>query len=181
MSASACLVVEKACHKCGKTYPLTPEYFHKHAHYKDGLRKDCKPCVRKAKSDWYAANKDKARAYDLYYAIAHKEKRAQIMRNYRENNRERFRAADQRRRCRKRGASGAHTAADIKAIFKAQREKCPSCRASIADGYHVDHIVPLAKGGGNGKDNIQLLCPPCNRRKHVTDQVKFMQAQGYLL
>lgn len=49
-------------------------------------------------------------------------------------------------------------------------------RAEIAAGMHacpcgtttnltVDHIVPLALGGSNDLDNLQVLCGPCNFRK----------------
>lgn len=30
---------------------------------------------------------------------------------------------------------------------------------------HVDHIVPLARGGPDTEENLQLLCRPCNLRK----------------
>lgn len=29
----------------------------------------------------------------------------------------------------------------------------------------VDHIVPLARGGGNELDNLQILCKSCNSSK----------------
>lgn len=29
----------------------------------------------------------------------------------------------------------------------------------------VDHIVPQSRGGGNTMDNLQYLCPHCNRSK----------------
>ena len=32
--------------------------------------------------------------------------------------------------------------------------------------YHVDHVVPLSRGGGNGVDNICLACPSCNSSKN---------------
>jgi 5-methylcytosine-specific restriction endonuclease McrA len=30
----------------------------------------------------------------------------------------------------------------------------------------LDHITPLAKGGGHARDNTGLCCMQCNRRKH---------------
>jgi 5-methylcytosine-specific restriction endonuclease McrA len=34
---------------------------------------------------------------------------------------------------------------------------------------HIDHIVPLAKGGKNELDNLQLLCGKCNLKKGAKD------------
>lgn len=33
-----------------------------------------------------------------------------------------------------------------------------------------DHITPLARGGTNQPDNIQVLCRACNARKHANPQ-----------
>lgn len=41
--------------------------------------------------------------------------------------------------------------------------------------------MPLARGGGNGIGNIQLLCPPCNLRKGSKDPIKWAQKNGRLL
>lgn len=30
---------------------------------------------------------------------------------------------------------------------------------------HIDHVIPLARGGADSEENLQLLCRPCNLRK----------------
>jgi hypothetical protein len=70
------------------------------------------------------------------------------------------------RRARERGAEGHHTAADIQRIFEQQHGICPyGCGADLSLGYHVDHTVPLIKGGSNWPENLQLLCGSCNSSK----------------
>ena len=31
--------------------------------------------------------------------------------------------------------------------------------------YHVDHVIPLSKGGSDGRENIVISCPSCNMSK----------------
>lgn len=38
-------------------------------------------------------------------------------------------------------------------------------RALDIDIFEVDHISPRSKGGSDVDSNLQLLCPPCNRKK----------------
>lgn len=76
---------------------------------------------------------------------------------------------------------GSYTQDDVRFLEHAQGFKCACCKTSITDGYEIDHITPLAKGGDNTKHNIQLLCRRCNRRKHAKDPIAFMQSNGYLL
>lgn len=90
-------------------------------------------------------------------------------------------AATHRRRARIAQASGAHTADDIQELLTLQRSSCATCRKALLKSYHVDHIEPLAKGGSNGKTNLQILCPTCNLKKGCRDPLEFMQSRGFLL
>lgn len=69
-----------------------------------------------------------------------------------------------RRRAKK---NGAHTMTQIRAMFVEQDAKCnnSNCRACIKDYHERDHIMPIALGGSDNIDNIQLLCRSCNCRK----------------
>jgi hypothetical protein len=61
---------------------------------------------------------------------------------------------------------GTFTANRVRQLLREQQGKCANCYASFeVTGYHVDHIVSLARGGRNDDGNIQLLCPRCNLRK----------------
>jgi len=63
------------------------------------------------------------------------------------------------------GTSGSYTASDIEAIRIAQGNRCYICGKTLKK-YHIDHFIPIAKGGTNDPGNLRLACPKCNRRKH---------------
>lgn len=56
---------------------------------------------------------------------------------------------------------------DIKlAVWEEQRHICPVCRREFDYEFmEGDHIVPWSKGGRTVKENCQMLCRDCNRRK----------------
>jgi 5-methylcytosine-specific restriction endonuclease McrA len=39
------------------------------------------------------------------------------------------------------------------------------CGRSILSGYHIDHVIPVSRGGLHEIGNLQLLTPRCNLRK----------------
>lgn len=49
------------------------------------------------------------------------------------------------------------------AVWKRDNGRCVRC--GTEDDLQFDHIIPVAKGGGNAADNIQVMCGDCNRRK----------------
>jgi 5-methylcytosine-specific restriction endonuclease McrA len=85
------------------------------------------------------------------------------------------------RRARKASSPGRHTAADIRLILKAQKARCAYCRASLKNGWHLDHVMPLALGGTNDRRNLQALCPSCNRSKAAKHPIAFAKEVGLLL
>lgn len=77
-----------------------------------------------------------------------------------------LRASRVRIRSKRKKAEGTHNGADIAALLVTQENHCVFCRADLrAVKWHVDHKMPLARGGTNWPENLQILCAPCNLSK----------------
>lgn len=123
---------------------------------------------------------DKIRAEKAEYARKYPEKIAARGRSYRERNREHVNEQSRLRRARKL-ETGTLSQDIATRLYELQKGRCVCCGQGLDTGYHIDHIVPLSKGGLNVDLNVQLLRSSCNLRKHNMDPIKFMQEKGYLL
>jgi 5-methylcytosine-specific restriction endonuclease McrA len=54
-------------------------------------------------------------------------------------------------------------------------------KKNIGKNIHLDHYVPLAKGGLNTIENIVISCSKCNMSKHSKDPIVFANSIGKLL
>lgn len=103
---------------------------------------------------------------------------AALLRAYRKANPDKVREFSFRRKGRKIGRLPRGT---LPAIRRAQHNRCAICRASLKGGSHVDHIMPLSRGGLHEPKNLQFLCEPCNLAKSGRDPITHMQSLGRLL
>jgi 5-methylcytosine-specific restriction endonuclease McrA len=65
--------------------------------------------------------------------------------------------------------------------LRMQGYRCAYCRINISNRYHLDHIVPVIRGGTGWPRNIQALCGFCNISKHGKDPIDYAQSRGFLL
>lgn len=114
---------------------------------------------------------------------AEESKRRESLRRkiWRESNEDLMAIYDRKRRAKRRGAAGNHTAKELSNLFEKQKGLCANCRKSLKTSYHVDHVLPLALGGSHWITNIQLLCPPCNQRKGAKHPIDFARLEGRLV
>lgn len=57
------------------------------------------------------------------------------------------------------------TAADVRAMLQKQGRRCACGCTRLLFEFHIDHVIPLAKGGRHVLSNLQLLAPVCNLKK----------------
>lgn len=88
---------------------------------------------------------------------------------FRRKRNERSRVDKDRRRAYLAATESTLTHAEWATILREQDHRCASChrRFDVFLRPTLDHIIPVSKGGGTIKDNVQALCQSCNSRKHT--------------
>jgi len=185
----------KTCTKCKTEYPATTEFFPPRKRDKSGLDSWCKACHRKSANEYQKAHsaeraayskkrriehaevfREREHAYYLAHADAKREKAQRWRlanpdkvrennRQYRETKPDKMRMYKHRRRALKRNAEGTNTPFDEKVQLKRQKSRCYYCQCKLTE-YHVDHVIPLSRGGSDFPDNKVLACPSCNVQKY---------------
>jgi 5-methylcytosine-specific restriction endonuclease McrA len=69
------------------------------------------------------------------------------------------------RQSRERASVGDHSPNDIRVLYEDQCGQCAYCGIRLFDSFHVDHVIPISKGGSNWPDNLALTCEYCNLSK----------------
>jgi len=172
----------KPCIKCGAA-----------ERYKTG---DCKPCGREmarkyreadpqrhrdSSRKWAAANLDRVSENNRNWYKANKDWAAHQNRNWQKVNSEKRNVINQNRRARVRGNGGKLSHNIVQRLMVLQKGKCACCGKSLSKGHHLDHIIPIALGGMNTDNNVQLLRPKCNLSKGAKDPVDYMRTKGKLI
>ncbi len=157
--------------------------------------------ARKAETNhlWYLANRERKRKNTcLWRAVAGNKERQVISSaawrkknkvahnlsklEWHKNNRAQSKAIDAKYRANKKQAELGDQALIAAVYHKAQtalRVRCPYCSKYPKIGErHVDHKVPLSKGGPHCADNLAICCGTCNIQKHDRTVEEYMLMRG---
>jgi len=174
----------KRCTKCGIEKEATKEFYSVDKRYTCGFYPSCKKCRSKVSKDYNKRHHEKCAVYDKKYRESHRElkreidnrsrdkrreSRTQIMREYgkewREKNPLKVKAKSAKSRAIRSKAAGSYTNEDIALQLKTQKGLCWWCGCEL-EKYHIDHRIPLTRGGTHNPDNIVISCPHCNLTKN---------------
>lgn len=156
--------VLKKCTRCERELPAISAHFHLNKRKRDGLNNECRDCKSKRAKEDRLGNPEKHQWRQFMYRSANRETIREKGRDYARRHR-----AEHNARWRKRDATlkqngGIFTAKDIQGQFDEQEGKCYWCGKELKE-YHVDHVIPVIRGGSDDPDNIVLSCPFCNQSK----------------
>ena len=131
--------------------------------------------------EWIKNNPEKKRESDKLWRDSNPERVHENHKSWNERNPHKKRTYEQNRRARKNVSGGKLSTNIVEKLMKLQNGKCPCCKQQLGNDYHLDHIIPLALGGTNTDNNVQLMIAACNMKKHAKDPIDFMQELGFLL
>ena len=114
----------------------------------------------------YADNPEPRRSRVRHYYADHSEKVKDYQQRYRKEHPDRINDLSQVRRARKRSAPVVERIYR-QVVFDRDGGICHICHGATDPlDWHIDHIIPLSRGGEHSYRNVAVSHPRCNRVKH---------------
>ena len=144
-----------------------------------------KEMVRQRSASYKSRNQEKVREY------ARKYRREKLITNPEFVTAERARTAEKKRRwpekykaykanrtAREVEAGGRLTGDEVRGAFERSGGQCVYCDIPLLltdrEGWHLEHLVPLSRGGDNAASNVAAACSRCNLQKGSKTAHEFM-------
>ena len=143
--------------------------------------------ISKTTREYQKAHPEKRAVWSKTYSTKHPEKVRENSRRWKENNLDRVRESkrsSQRRRKALKHQNGIEPYKEAQ-VLEVYGDGCHLCQEPIdlaaprkvgiegwERGLHMDHLVPISKGGSDTLDNIRPSHAECNIRKHNKEEQK---------
>ena len=176
-------IITKKCTKCGKMKNVGDFYKYQNRCKKctieytkektnKELKKEYDQARRILKADelkeqkriYFQKNKERLTLNNKSYVQQHLENMREYCRKWKRNNKEKVNENTRNRRARIRGNGGKLSVSDWMSVLDKYGKACLKCGST--ERIEVDHVIPIALGGRNEKENVQPLCRTCNARKN---------------
>lgn len=147
------------------------EYYKNHEDHKRRRKEYVdknKEKVKQKQKEYYQKNREQILEYSRLYNQANKEKIRTRNKEYYESHKEDFVfKARERKKKIKETKDGTITKESLNIMYETQLHKCAYCNSNLDElGKHLDHILPLVKGGIHTLSNVHWVCPRCNLSKN---------------
>lgn len=141
----------------------------------------CSSCLhvkRAYEKSWRDNNPDKVAAKRKAWKQNNPEKVSEYMKQYFSENQEMVRNAARKRRALK--LQNGHEPYSEKDVLEMYGDNCHICGVQVdleaprstqregwQNGLHIDHLVPLSRGGSDSLENVRPAHGKCNLKKHA--------------
>jgi len=161
----------KRCVKCEEHKPLSE--FNKSKGQADGLYSYCRDCGKIVARKWREDNAARQKARTAAWYEANRERHAVLTRAWRADHMQDVLEKNRKRRAIQAGATvDAFSYRDIAAHFASLGlDSCVYCNGPFE---HIDHVVPLARGGTHALINLVPSCARCNLRKGTSTAEEYI-------
>lgn len=138
----------------------------------------CKPC----NAEWFAERRGgRKKPYAPMVKLDPEEKKrrkSETQRLFRTGKgREYVRMANRLRHQMVRASGVMPNRFDIGRMLCGQDARCVYCGVLLSSKYHIDHKLPVSRGGGNELENLQITCPRCNTQKHAKTHEEYLASR----
>lgn len=164
----------KVCTKCEEEQNICN--FYKQKRYKDGYKSICKSCCVQLTKVWKKSNPSKVIKQKNKYYELNKDKESKRAKKYRKSNKDKMNEYKRKRKALMLGNS--HSKYTLQQVIDVYGLNCYICNKRIdikaqrqvgKDGWeyglHLDHYVPLSKGGADNLENVRPTHGLCNIKK----------------
>ncbi len=168
-------VSERECIGCSRTLPLDAKHFNRAKNYRAGFGPRCKDCRSTDKAKEYEKVKSDPERYKALrtaqktYVAANRLTVRKSEKRWREKNPLKVRASRLLNAQKRAEAPGSFDKHDLRRQFAEQRGCCFYCGVRVGRGekiaWHIEHFIPISRGGTNYPENIRIACQPCNNSK----------------
>lgn len=113
---------------------------------------------------WHESNPEKVRRSQRDYYYRNKETRLENRRRWARQNPDKVAQQNETRRAREAGVAVEEI--DYKRIYIRDHDICYLCGGKVKKSErHLDHVIPLSRGGAHSEDNIRVTHARCNLKK----------------
>lgn len=135
------------------------------------------PEVSRAYGAWYySTHKEEISEYGKRYWIENKEEQSEKYKQWALANPDKIRIKSHSRRALEINAEGSHTGEELIELWYKQSGLCYWCDVKLKELFdnpdndngakpHLDHVIPLKRGGSNYISNLRWTCSYCNLSK----------------